>query len=442
MPIISSISGLRALSKELEPDLLLNYTLKYISSLPKKRASIVLGRDGRLSSETIYDFIKSALLLFGQNVYSVDLVATPTLAQYIKRHKLDGGIMITASHNPEIYNGLKFFNKLGQYIDYDIKSVKEKKIKGGLGKLQNIKTANFEHIKDILKLNLVTKELIKKRNFKIVVDVINSSGVLVISELFKSLGISNYVLINNKLDLPFAHNPEPLAKNLKQLCKAVKENKADLGFAVDPDVDRLVMVDENAQVVIEENTLILVAQYVLKNYNYNNKYKKAAVSNLSSSKALADICQEMSADYYFSKVGELNVVAKMKETRAVIGGEGNGGIIYPQLHYGRDALVGIALLLSYLAESKKSLSELVLALPQYYFVKEKIKLDKKISFNKIKQKMKSYNSKNEQDGLRLNWPDAWLHIRKSNTEPIIRIYGEAKEKKEILNKIKELKSII
>lgn len=442
MAIISSISGLRGLVSELKPDLLLDYTLRYISSLPKKKVNIALGKDGRLSSEPIYNFIKSALLLSGRIVYSLGLVGTPTLAQYIKRHELAGGIMVSASHNPEQYNGLKFFNSKGEYIDYDLREIKLLEFKVNLGEFKEINSAISEQVIDILKLKLVKKEAIRKRGLKIVVDVINSSGKPLIKELFKALSISNYILINEDINKPFKHNPEPLSKNLVQLCKAVKAQKADLGLAVDPDVDRLVIVDETGKVVIEENTLVLISQYVLENYKLDSGYKKLAVSNLSSTRALADICKLLKADYRVSKVGELNVVSKMKESGAIIGGEGNGGIIYPELHYGRDALVGIALLLSYLANTNQKISELLKKLPKYYFVKEKIDLKNRLHFDDIKKKMRNYLSINEEDGLRLDWNDAWLHLRRSNTEPIIRLYGEGKRRAVILKRIRELKKII
>lgn len=466
MSLIKSISGIRGtigglVGDNLSPDDIISFVSAFSQKLKEDCSNlteirVVLGRDGRISGLAIYNLIKSILVFQGINVLLIDLASTPTLALTIKKKKAQGGIMISASHNPKEWNALKFFNQDGQFIDKKfgesiLKKAKVKKYSYNevdkLGKEIEVKDALEEHVKSILKLPLVKRNNVSKANFKIVVDGINSVGSLAISYLLKSLGVINFKVINSDVNGRFAHNPEPLAGNLKTLSKEVVKFKADLGIAVDPDVDRLAIIDEKGRYIGEEYSLVIVTDYVLSNYSkLGNKFRKNSVSNLSSSRALRDISEKYRANCYQSAVGEVNVVDFMKKYRAVIGGEGNGGIIYPYLHYSRDALVGIALLLSYLSLKKQRLSVLRDNLPNYYLIKDKLNLINKNSLNeiflKIKEKLKQEKVKiNETDGLKVDWSDSWLHLRASNTEPIIRAYVEAKSlkrAKEIVNKIKKI----
>ncbi len=461
MPLIKSISGIRGTigglnNENLTPIDILNLIFAYSLQLKYKFSQIknplvVLGRDGRKSGPLIHEFIRSSLCLNGINVLDIDLATTPTVVMAVTSHKAQGGIIISASHNPRDWNALKLLNEKGEFLSeedgqelYTYAKNKEKSFAkiDELGSAIYYKNALDDHIKTILKLKLVNKELIKKRNFKIIVDAINSVGALAIPKLLNSLGLKNYTIINSEINGEFAHNPEPLDINLEQLKNKVKETKADLGIAVDPDVDRLAFVDERGQMFGEEYSLVAVADYVLSNY-CPCFYQKISVSNLSSSRALKDITEKKGGSYYAAKVGELNVVNKMKEVAAVIGGEGNGGIIYPELHYGRDALVGIALFLSHLAEKNISVSELKKQYPQYEMIKDKIELKKDIIA--ILKAVKEYY-KNEAitdiDGIKIDWPDCWLHLRASNTEPIIRIYSEAKTKELAEKKVKDIKDFL
>jgi phosphomannomutase len=461
MSLIKSISGIRGTigglnSENLTPIDTLNFIFAYSLQLKYKFSQIknplvVLGRDGRKSGPLLHEFIRSSLCLNGINVLDIDLATTPTVAMTVMKHKAQGGIIISASHNPRDWNALKLLNENGEFLNEDdgqkLYTYAEKKEKyfskiDELGNIQYYKFALKDHIQAILNLKLVNKNLIKKRNFQIVIDGINSVGSLAIPELLNSLGLKNYISINSEINDEFAHNPEPLDINLEQLKEKVKETKADLGIAVDPDVDRLAFVDERGQMFGEEYSLVAVADYVLNNY-CPCFYQKISVSNLSSSRALKDITEKKAGSYYAAKVGEVNVVRKMKEVGAVIGGEGNGGIIYPELHYGRDALVGIALFLSYLSEKNISVSKLKKEYPKYEMIKDKIKLKKDIT--SVLKAVKEYY-KNQTitdiDGIKIDWPDCWLHLRASNTEPIIRIYSEAKTKILAQKKVKDIKEFL
>ncbi len=457
MSLICSISGIRGTigpgQDNLNPENLIKFIaafcrVLFLNKKNKKKLKIVVGRDGRISGKMFLSFTINTLISLGVDVLNLDLATTPTIEMAVILEKADGGIIISASHNPMNWNALKLINNKGEFLDKKdgekiLEEVKSSNIDfvdfKNLGTLTSNLFYHDKHIDEILKLSLVNKNKIKKANFKIVVDGINSVGSLVVPILLKSLGVKNIFNINSEINGSFGHNPEPIDKNLKQLCQSVKHYKADLGIAVDPDVDRLAIINEKGGPIGEEYSLVAIAEYVFKNFsNLNKKYKKGSVSNLSSSMALEDLSILNGAFYEASAVGEVNVVEKMKKTKAIIGGEGNGGIIYPDLHYGRDALVGIALFLSYLASEKKTCSQIRNLLPEYYILKEKIILNSNIDIDKILLNLeKRYNHCKiiKEDGLKIIFLDkrAWIHLRKSNTEPIIRIYCEAKNKKEALS---------
>lgn len=461
MPLISSISGIRGTigssDDNLNPQNFLNFCLsfgEFIKETKKnKKAKIVVGRDGRISGESFINLVINSLIFLGIDVVDIGLASTPTVEIAVVEEKADGGIIISASHNPKEWNALKLLNNKGEFMSKDsgemvLKIAQEKNFSfvsiDNIGKIEKKYFYTDIHIKKILKLPLIKKGAIKKRNFKIVVDGINSVGSLAIKRLLENLGIKDIVVINETINGKFNHNPEPIDQNLKQLFKAVKKNKADLGIAVDPDVDRLSFVDERGVYFGEENTLISVAKYVLENYKlFKNKYKKVTVSNLSSSLGLRDVSENFSGKCFFSPVGEVHVVAEMKKQKAVIGGEGNGGIIFPEFHYGRDALIGVALFLSYLSSLKIKASELKDGLPKYFLIKHKIELKKglniDIMFDKIEGKYKGLEI-SKSDGLKIVFSKekSWVHLRKSNTEPIIRIYCEAPSKEKALNLLKEI----
>jgi phosphomannomutase len=457
MALINSISGIRGTIGPGEDNLnSLNYSLFVLAfaeflkrkNEKKKKIKIVIGRDSRISGPAFLSLAVNNLIFLGIDVLNVDLATTPTIEMAVINEKADGGIIISASHNPKEWNALKLLNFKGEFLDkksrLEISKIFQKKDFSfvSVDKIAKVEEKfNYEdfHIEKILKLSLLDIDKIEKADFKVVVDGVNSVGSLVVPKLLKKLGLKNIVVINNDIDGRFNHNPEPIDRNLKQLSVAVKKLKADLGIAVDPDVDRLALVDEKAEFFGEEYSLIAVSDYVLKKKRGGN-----TVSNLSSSQALEDLSLKYGGRHYYSAVGELNVVDKMKKVRAVIGGEGNGGIIYPELHYGRDALVGIALFLSYLAEEKKTCSEIKKNLPSYFILKKKVEIkgDIKKIFSKIEKDYKKYDII-KKDGLKivLKKEKAWIHLRASNTEPIIRLYCEALNKKEafqLLNKIKKI----
>ncbi len=398
---------------------------------------VVIGRDARISGEMVSDLVSSTLIGLGFDCVDLGLSTTPTVEMAVTFLEARGGIVITASHNPIQWNALKLLNHKGEFInEADGKAVLEIAENESfefaevskLGKRVMRSDMLEYHLDQILSLKYIDRDAIKLRNFKVVVDAVNSSGGIAVPLLLKLLGVEVVHLINCTPDGDFAHNPEPLPEHLKDLCSEVVREKADLGISVDPDVDRLALVCENGEVFGEEYSLVAVADYVLGYHPAGN-----TVSNLSSTRALRDVTEKQGGRHSASAVGEVHVVAMMKSTMAVIGGEGNGGIILPELHYGRDALVGIALLLSHLAKCGKSASVLRRSYPSYYISKNKIDLPAKINIERLLDRVKEKykNSKiNLTDGVRIDFENEWVHLRKSNTEPVVRIYAESISEKD------------
>ena len=456
MTLISSISGIRGTvngpnTKNLTPIDVVQYTSAYGTWINKKNQNkdktIVLGRDGRISGSVILELVKSTLISMGINIIDIGLSTTPTTQIIVQKKKAEGGIILTASHNPKNWNALKLFNSKGEFLigeeaEEIFRIVEEGKYEfmkeDDYGKIHESFNSFQIHIDEVKNLKLVNCEKIINKKFKVVVDGINSSGGVIVPKLLKELGCS-VIEINCEPDGNFAHNPEPLDKNLSQLKKTVREEKADLGIALDPDVDRLVFVCENGLLFGEENTIVACSDYVL------SKTKGSTVSNMSSSMSLELISKKHGCDYHSSKVGEINVVEKMKEVNAIIGGEGNGGVIYPESHYGRDALVGIVLFLSHLSELNIKTSELLDIYPKFYMIKDKINLNENFDFDQLKNKMKEFYKEQDidlRDGVKIKFDESWLHIRKSNTEPIIRIYTEAKSQLKCNEIIEDFKNLI
>lgn len=408
------------------------------------KPKIVVGRDGRISGNWVRQLVVQTLLSQGIDVIDLGLSTTPTAAMAVMMESASAGIVITASHNPREWNALKFFNASGEFISK----------KAGESLLSLIENGQIEyaeidafggyaskgeyiqrHIEEILALPLVDVDKVREKGYKVVVDAINSSGAISVPPLLEALGCET-ILLNGEPNGEFAHNPEPLPKHLKELSKRVGEEKADLGVAVDPDVDRLALICEDGQPFGEEYTLVAVADYVLQHKPGD------AVSNLSSSRALRDVAEKHGGAYYASAVGEVNVVEKMKEVGAVIGGEGNGGIIVPELHYGRDALAGIALFLSHLANFDGALSDLKNSYPHYEMVKDKVALTPEVDLPAIMEKIRQKYQKeqyNTIDGLKIDFKQGWVHLRKSNTEPIIRIYSESGTEEEARALVRQIK---
>jgi phosphomannomutase len=444
MALIKSISGIRGTiggktGDNLTPLDVVKFTAAYGTWLlqsddkksSKTRRKVVVGRDGRISGEMVKNLVNSTLVSLGIDVIDLDLSTTPTVEMAVVFLKADGGIILTASHNPKEWNALKLLNNEGEFISGEegkiILDIAEKETfrftdVEKLGKITVNDQMLDEHISAILKNKLVDKKAIAAAGFSIVVDAVNSTGAIAVPALLKALGVEDITVINKEVTGIFAHNPEPLPEHLVQLSREVVARKASLGIAVDPDVDRLCFVCEDGSMFGEEYTLVAVADYIL------GKHPGNTVSNMSSTRALKDVTVKHGGEYFASAVGEVNVVRKMKEKEAVIGGEGNGGIIVPDLHYGRDALAGIALFLSHLAKSKKSSKQLRNTYPDYFISKNKITLEKDIDvkaiFDKIKKKYKS-QPVNTEDGLKIEFDNDWVHLRTSNTEPIIRIYAES-----------------
>ena len=402
-----------------------------IIAAEKPATRIVIGRDGRISGSMVQELVVNTLTGLGIDVVDLGLSTTPTVEVAVKMENADGGIILTASHNPKEWNALKLLNEEGEFISAETGAkvlelaAREDFLFASVDKLGTVtKDDSYlqKHIDAILKYPLVNAKAIAKQHFKVVVDAINSTGAIYVPALLKALGVNEVIVLNGEVNGKFAHNPEPLPEHLSQLCNEVVQQKAHLGIAVDPDVDRLCFVNEDGTLFGEEYTLVAVADYVL------NKRKGNTVSNMSSTKALKEITQKHGGDYFPSAVGEVNVVKKMKEVNAVIGGEGNGGIIVPDFHYGRDALIGIGLFLSHLADQKKGIKSLRSQYPDYFISKNKIELnngiDVKAIFEKIKKKYKK-NPINAEDGLKIEFENDWAHLRTSNTEPIIRIYAES-----------------
>lgn len=440
MTLIKSISGIRGTiggspGENLSPLDIVKFTTAFVGLLREKlnkteRLHIVVGRDARPSGEMVNHLVCGTLLSLGADVSDLGLSTTPTVEVAVPGLKADGGIILTASHNPVQWNALKLLNEQGEFISADEgMRLLELSEKGNenyatvsqLGVYHRVHGWIDKHIQMILDLPLVDADLVGRAGFKIAVDAVNSTGGIAIPALLEALGVEKVYQLNCKPDGNFAHNPEPLPEHLTDLSALVKKKKANLGFVVDPDVDRLAIVDENGQMFGEEYTLVAIADYILQHKPGNT------VSNLSSTRALADITKTYGQSYAAAAVGEVNVVEKMKATKAIIGGEGNGGVIYPELHYGRDALVGIALFLTYLAKKQISCSGLRASYPEYVISKNKIDLHPATDVDALLIKVADLFSKervNTIDGVKIDFDEGWVHLRKSNTEPIIRIYAE------------------
>ncbi len=446
MTLIKSISGIRgtiggAISENLTPIDIVKFTTAYARLIAEQRGetsvppTIVVGRDARISGPMVQSIIEGTLIGCGVEVISVGMCTTPGVELAVTHYNADGGIIITASHNPAEWNALKLLNSKGEFlndaegrrvqemsddVEYDYPQIEQ------IGCVKLTTDYNPIHIEQVLSMEAVDLEAVRARKFKVVVDAVNSIGGVVIPDLLREMGCE-VVEINCEPNGCFAHNPEPLAKNLTQIAEAIPAHNADLGVVVDPDVDRLALVCEDGEMFGEEYTLVAVADYIL------SLKKGSTVSNLSSSRALRDLTESHGGTYTAAAVGEVNVVAAMKATGAVIGGEGNGGVIYPELHYGRDALVGVALFLTLLAKKNCAISELRATYPAYYASKNKIELTPQIDVDALLIEMKTRYS-NEQvtdiDGVKIDFAESWVHLRKSNTEPIVRIYTEAKSQSE------------
>jgi len=460
MALIKSISGIRGTiggkpGEGLNPLDLVKFTTAYAmwlrEDVRKQKPTVVVGRDARISGKMVSRIVISTLNGMGINVINIGFATTPTTEMAVILEKADGGIILTASHNPKQWNALKLLNNKGEFLsgsqgekilqlaekeDFDFATIDK------IGDTQNIEDYTQKHIDEILKLKLIDVDAIKKANFKVAIDCVNSVGGISIPPLLNAIGVNDIVELYCEPNGLFPHNPEPLPEHLTDISTKVKETKADVGFVVDPDVDRLAIIDENGEMFGEEYTLVAVADYILQNTPGNT------VSNLSSTQALKNVTENYNQQYASSAVGEVNVVDKMKETNAIIGGEGNGGIIYPELHYGRDALVGIALFLSYLAKSGKTCSELRKTYPSYFISKNKIELTPEINVDKVLENIQKAYASNKIltiDGVKIIFENEWVHLRKSNTEPIIRIYAESNTKdsaehlaQTIIKKIKEI----
>ena len=442
MTLIKSISGIRGTiggqaGDTLNPLDIVKFTAAYATFIHHSKQSesntIVVGRDARISGEMVKNIVCGTLMGMGYDVLNIGLATTPTTELAVRMSKAAGGIIITASHNPRHWNALKLLNQEGEFLTKDngneVLEIAEKENfefadVDHLGKYTEDSTFNQRHIESVLALKLVDREAIRNAHFKVAVDAINSVGGIILPELLKALGVE-YTMINGEANGDFAHNPEPLAQNLGGIMSEIGKGGYDLGIVVDPDVDRLAFICEDGKMFGEEYTLVSVADYVLSHTPGNT------VSNLSSTRALRDVTEKHGGVYTASAVGEGNVTTKMKEVNAVIGGEGNGGVIYPESHYGRDALVGIALFLSSLAQKGCKVSELRATFPEYFIAKNRIDLTASTDVDAILEKVKEQYGKQADvkvtdiDGVKLDFPDKWVHLRKSNTEPIIRVYSEA-----------------
>ncbi|WP_289748455.1 phosphoglucosamine mutase [Paramuribaculum intestinale] len=457
MSLIKSISGIRgtiggAPGEGLSPLDIVKFTAAYATFIRRNTTKntnlIVVGRDARVSGEMVSGIVVATLCGMGFDVVNIGLASTPTTEIAVTEENACGGIIITASHNPMQWNALKLLNENGEFLNdaqgkevlaaaeadaYTFCDVMD------LGHELVNTTYDRKHIEKVLALDLVDTDAISKANFTVAVDAVNSVGGTVIPQLLRALGVKNIIELNCEVTGRFSHTPEPIPENLTQISSLMRDGKADVGFVVDPDVDRLAIVMENGEMFVEEYTLVAVADYVL------SHTPGATVSNLSSSRALRDITAAHGCQYAASAVGEVNVTTKMKETGAVIGGEGNGGVIYPASHYGRDALVGVALFLSLLAKSGKKVSELKKTYPAYAIAKNKIELTPEINVDAILEEVKKrYASEKitDVDGVKIDFADSWVHLRKSNTEPIIRIYSEAHTMQEAEQLGQQIKDVI
>lgn len=459
MSLIKSISGIRGTIGGNAGDGLsgidiAKFALAYAAFIrngldkESKNNSIVVGRDARLSGKMVEHIVVGSLLSMGFDVINIGLASTPTTEIAVVEENAAGGIIITASHNPKHWNALKLLNSKGEFLsDKEGKEVLslaeslnfEFAEVDFLGQEYKNNTYNIKHIEKVKALPLVNCDAISKANFTVAIDAVNSVGGIVIPQLLKALGVKNIIELNCEATGKFAHTPEPLPENLTQISDLLKSGVADVGFVVDPDVDRLAIVMENGEMFVEEYTLVSIADYVLKHT------PGSTVSNLSSSRALRDVTLKHGCEYNVAAVGEVNVVKQMKDTKAIIGGEGNGGVIYPELHYGRDALVGVALFLTLMAESGKKVSEIKASLPQYQIAKNKIELTPDINVDDILNELINV-FKNEKitdiDGVKIDFDDSWVHLRKSNTEPIIRIYSEAETYEKAMALSEKIKKIV
>ncbi|MBQ9675056.1 MAG: phosphoglucosamine mutase [Bacteroidaceae bacterium] len=440
MTLIKSISGIRgtiggATSKGLTPLDIVKFTSAYATLIRRtctiKNNKIVVGRDARLSGPMVRNVVVGTLMGMGWDVIDIDLATTPTTELAVTMEGASGGIILTASHNPKQWNALKLLNEKGEFLnkeegnevlriaeaeDFDYAEVDK------LGTCRIDLSYNQKHIDAVLALPLVDVEAIRKAHFRVAIDTVNSVGGIILPELLKQLGVETITGLYTEPTGDFQHNPEPLERNLGDIMELMKKGQHDVAFVVDPDVDRLAMICEDGKMYGEEYTLVTVADYILKHTPGNT------VSNLSSTRALRDVTRKYGMQYYASAVGEVNVTTRMKEVGAVIGGEGNGGVIYPAIHYGRDALVGIALLLSHIAHEGKKLSELRATYPSYFMAKNRIDLKPDTDVPSILAKVKDIFKKeeiNDIDGVKIDFEDSWVHLRSSNTEPIIRVYSEA-----------------
>ena len=440
MSLIKSISGIRGTIGGRQGDGLsgldiVKFTAAYAAFIRKSVSGgskrIVVGRDARLSGKMVEHLVVGTLISMGFDVVNIGMATTPTTELAVTAEKADGGIIITASHNPTQWNALKLLNSNGEFLsdsegkevirmaeenDYEFSDVYS------LGTEYHNDAYMLHHIDLVKNLKLVDTDAIKSAGFTVAVDAVNSVGGVVIPRLLRELGVENIIELNCEANGKFAHTPAPIPQNLTQISDLMKNSGADVGFVVDPDVDRLAIVMENGEMFVEENTLIAISDYVL------SATPGATVSNLSSSRGLRDVTEKHGCHYTAAAVGEVNVVTKMKEVGAVIGGEGNGGVIYPEIHYGRDALVGVALFLTIMAKSGKKVSEIKASLPLYAIAKNKIELTPDIDVDAILQAVKAKYADQQVtdiDGVKIDFPDCWVHLRKSNTEPIIRIYSEA-----------------
>ncbi|MGB4575629.1 MAG: phosphoglucosamine mutase [Paludibacter sp.] len=463
MALIKSISGIRGtiggvVGDGLNPVDIVRFTAAYAAHISAHKQTdvnkIVVGRDARISGEMVNQLVVGTLLGMGFDVVNIGLATTPTTELAVTMEKAAGGIILTASHNPKQWNALKLLNEKGEFLNAQegedvLKIAAEESFSFSgvdeLGKLTENFSYTEKHIESVLALKLVDVSAIKAANFSVAIDCVNSVGGVAIPALLKALGVNKIEKLYCEPNGHFPHNPEPLPEHLTEISSLMKQGKADVGFVVDPDVDRLAIICENGSMFGEEYTLVSIADYVLQNTPGNT------VSNLSSTRALRDVTRNYNCEYTAAAVGEVNVVTAMKATNAVIGGEGNGGVIYPASHYGRDALVGIALFLTLLAKSKMKVSELRKTYPEYYISKNKIELTPAIDVDSIlkviKESHKQYEV-NDIDGVKIDFPTGWVHLRKSNTEPIIRIYSEAgtydeadKFAKDIIQQIKAIAGI-
>ena len=439
MTLIKSISGIRGTiggkpGDTLNPLDIVKFTSAYATFIRRsgksKSNTIVVGRDGRISGDMVRNIVCGTLMGIGYDVVNIGMATTPTTELAVAMEQAAGGIIITASHNPRQWNALKLLNEKGEFLtaadgeevlaiaereDFEYASV------DNLGKYTEDNSFNQRHIDSVLKLKLVDREAIKNAHFKVLVDAVNSVGGIIMPQFLDALGVE-YKILNGEPTGDFAHNPEPLAKNLGEIMGEMAKGGFDLGIVVDPDVDRLVFISENGEMFGEEYTLVSVADYVL------SKTPGNTVSNLSSTRALRDVTERHGGKYTAAAVGEVNVTTQMKNVNAIIGGEGNGGVIYPESHYGRDALVGVALFLSHLAHKGCTASELKASYPEYFMAKNRIDLTPTADIDAILAKVKEVYSNEEIidiDGVKINFANSWVHLRKSNTEPIIRVYSEA-----------------